>query len=50
MVDDLRQQRNMVLLHKNAFDEDMRLWGEGLDAGVGAGDGVTVVVGDGGLA
>jgi len=31
-VDELKEQRTMVLVFKHAFDEDVRLWGEGAEA------------------
>lgn len=32
LVAELKEQRTMVLVFKHAFDEDVRLWGEGADA------------------
>lgn len=29
--DDLKEQHTMVLVHKHAFDEDVKLWGEGVE-------------------
>jgi len=32
LVDELKEHRTMVLVFKHAFDEDVRLWGEGVES------------------